>query len=111
MAQTIRVSLPGYNALTETNLYRYSLYADSDNVLIKEHSRGSGNGNVTITHNLGYIPIFLVYTDIGAGRFRIVSAQNPLGGGPSVYATTTTIVIANNAGANYQYYIFYDTMN
>lgn len=111
MAQTIRVSLSGYNALTEANIYRYSLYADSDNILIKEHSRGSGNGNATITHNIGYIPTFLVYTDIGSGRFRVVNAQSPLGGGPQVYATTTTLVIANNAGADYQYYIFYDDMD
>jgi len=33
MSQTIRVSLPGYNALTETDIDNYALYADSDNIL------------------------------------------------------------------------------
>lgn len=107
----MRVALPGYNVETETDIYRFSLYTDSDNVLIKEHSRGSGNGNVTITHSLGYVPFFLVYTEISAGVFRVVSAQSPLGGGPRVYATTSQLVISNNAGADYQYYIFYDDMD
>jgi hypothetical protein len=106
----IRVALPGYDALTDTDPQHFSLFSDTDNVLIKEFDRGSGNGNATINHNLGYVPFFLVYTDIGGGRFRVVNAQNPLGGGPQVYTTTTDLIIANNAGADYQYYIFYDNV-
>lgn len=110
MTNVIRVALPNVDALESTNPKDYSLFSDSDNVLIKEFERGAGNGNTTITHNLGYIPFFLVYTDIGSGRFRVVNAQSPLGGGPQVYATTTELIIANNAGADYQYYIFYDNI-
>ncbi len=110
MTNVIRVALPGINALENTDAKNFSLFSDTDNVLIKEYERGAGNGNTTINHNLGYIPFFLVYTDIGAGRFRVVNAQNSLGGGPTAYATTTTLVISNNAGADYQYYIFYDNI-
>lgn len=110
MINVLRVALPGINALDNTDPQNFSLFSDTDNVLIKEFKRGSGNGNATITHSLGYIPFFLVYTDIGSGRFRVVNAQSPLGGGPQVYATTTTLVIANNIGADYQYYIFYDNV-
>ena len=35
MSNVIRCALPGYNALTDTNLDHYSLYGDVDNVLIK----------------------------------------------------------------------------
>ena len=106
----LRVALPGVNALTDSDPKNFSLFSDTDNVLIKEFGRGSGTGDVTITHSLGYVPFFLVYTEISAGRFRIVNAQGAFGGGTQVYATTTTLVIANNTGVNYQYYIFYDNM-
>lgn len=111
MAYTIRVSLPGYNALTDPNPDHYALYADNDNILIKEFARGSGNGDATITHNLGYIPFYLVYVDIGGSKYQIVNVQSPIGGGTKVYATTTTIEITNNTGKNFQYYIFYDNMS
>jgi hypothetical protein len=68
MAQTIRVSLPGYNALTDTNPDHFSLYADQDWVLIKEKTRGNGtiggNSTLSINHNLGYPPM-------AAGFYRI----------------------------------------
>lgn len=111
MSNVIRVALDGINALTDSDSSHYSLFSDSDNVLIKEFARGSGNGDATISHNLGYIPLFLVYTEVSSGRFRIVNAQSPLGGGTQVYATTTTLVITNNTGIDYQYYIFYDNMS
>jgi hypothetical protein len=117
MAQTIRVSLPGYNALTNTSIYNYSLYADSDNILIKEFARGSGTldfgFSATITHNLNYIPFYLVYCLVNTNRYRIANAASPLGGGWITYATTTTLVIKNSYHAdykNYKYYIFYDNI-
>lgn len=112
-----RVSLPGYNALTETNLDRFALYADADNILIKEKARGSGTisltSSQTITHNLGYVPAFFVLAEVASGTYRMVNAQNPIGGGWSAYSTTTDLVITNNYSATYtgyRYYIFYDRM-
>ena len=118
MTQTIRVSLPGADALTETDLDKYALYADSDNVLIKEHSRGAGtlgwNVSGTITHSLGYVPAYMVYTEVGSNTYRIVNAQNPVGGGWKAYANTTELIIFNGFSATYtgyKYYIFYDDMS
>jgi len=64
MAIKARVSLPTFDALTETDINNYSLYADSDNVLLKERASGAGdlnNGETdTITHSSGYIPFYIV---------------------------------------------------
>ncbi len=66
MSQTMRVSLPGYDCLTDGTIDHYSVYADTDNVLIKEQARGTlsvANGyNGTISHALGYVPFSLVYS-------------------------------------------------
>jgi len=116
MSITMRVSRPTFNALTDINIYNYSIYADSDNVLIKEHSRGSGDlaAPVTITHSLGYIPFFLLYSEVSAGRYRVNSFYDVSGGGWRVNANTTTIEIDNPTfDANtdgYRYYIFYDQL-
>lgn len=118
MTVTIRVSKPGFNALTETNLDNYALYADNDSVLIKEKSRGSGslsfNASATINHALGYIPAFIVWGEISSGVWRMVNAQSPNGGGWKAYATTTDLVITNGHSGTYnkyRYYIFYDDMS
>ena len=64
MTQTIRVSLPGFNAGTDTNIDHYSVYSDSDNILIKEKTRGTVNvangATGTVAHGLGYIPFVSV---------------------------------------------------
>jgi len=120
MAMTMRVSKPGYNALTDTNIYDYSLYADSNNILIKEKARGSGKLNAresaTISHNLGYAPFYLVYTETaeGTGRYRVNSFYQALGDGWRVTTNTDNLYIVapgtvgNNLG--YKYYLFYDDM-
>ena len=115
--KTVRISLPGIDALEATPDPRdYSLLADSDNVLIKEESRGSGtitSGNsVTITHDLGYIPLYFVFVEVSTGRYRLVNAESPLGGDFSVYTTTSALTITNNTGSTrgYQFYIFYDNI-
>jgi hypothetical protein len=127
MTQTIRVALPTYDAQTDTNQDHYALYADQDNVLIKEFTRGSvsitGNGSQvisTITHNLGYIPFFLVYVfDTQAlhnpNKWMLL-AHNTAGASTPPYlavADTTNLYIYNflaaAAGAiSFKYYIFYD---
>lgn len=115
---TARVSLPGYDALTDGTVDHYALYADTDNVLIKEKSRGTiataGFANGTIAHNLGYIPFYLVYSEVSAGRYRINNAFDPVGSGWRAYASTASLIISNlygTAGTVSQYYIFYDNIS
>ena len=113
MSQTLRVSLPGYNALTDTNVDHYALYADSDNILIKEKASGSfsvGAGNVaTIAHNLGYIPFSLAY-----GIFNTVEKYTlyglSSGTDTTTYCDATNIYIENDGSSTVtgKYYIFYD---
>ncbi|MEM5875571.1 MAG: hypothetical protein QXX45_03325 [Candidatus Aenigmatarchaeota archaeon] len=115
MAQTIRVSLPGYNALTDTNLDHYALYADSDNILIKEYIRGSVSVNssdyTSISHNLGYLPFTIVFFEITSGVWRKLIGSDEWSGYDTYYSISTSdIKIYNYTGStkNYKYYIFYD---
>lgn len=114
MSNVIRVALPGYNALTDTDPDHFSLYSNEDWVLIKEFSRGSisvngSGGSQTITHNLGYIPFYAVYVDIGGGVREWIHGYNHYND-YKVYVTTTTMVFINNNASNrtFLYYIFYD---
>lgn len=118
MKNVIRVALSGYNALTDANIDHYSLYSDSDNVLIKEKARGSGNANfyayTDITHSLNYLPFYLAYTQISSGRYKISNAYDPIGVGWKVYTSTTKLTFQNEYSSTYKgyrYYIFYDKMN
>lgn len=118
MAQTMRESKPTFNALTEANIYNYSIYADSDNVLIKEKARGNGdvalNATATISHDLGYIPFYLVYTEVASGRYRLNSFYQSLSSGWRVRTTTANLFIFNGGSdtyRGYKYYIFYDAMS
>ncbi len=115
MGQTIRVSLSGFNALTDNDPRHFSLFADTDNVLIKEFARGSGtvafNNQVTITHNLGYIPFYLVFGQVDTGKYRVTNWYSLFSGVWRTYATSTTLIIRNQFNASftgYKYYIFYD---
>jgi hypothetical protein len=125
MGQTIRCSLPGYNCLTDTNLDHYSLYADVDNVLIKEFTKGSAvisDGSPTeldISHNLNYIPFYMVYYDglIGDGSWSIMNNRyNTFSVPDALCSTTTTDLKIENFGGhggsiNVSYDIFYDDMS
>ena len=116
MAQTIRVSLAGVNALTDTDVRNYALFADADNVLIKEHSRGSsslGNGaTLTVAHSLTYTPHVFVYTETGtAGRYKLSNGYDILQ--PFlVYVDNTNLKVTNQSGATrtVKYFIFYDNI-
>lgn len=109
MAQTVRVSLPTYNALTDTDVRHYSLFADADNVLIKEFTRGSRTGTGNITHNLGYYPHFYGYGEVSSGRFQIMNGYNLFGNFYSE-VDTTKLYLSTLLGAStvMKYYIFYD---
>ena len=112
MTQTIRVSLPGKDAGTSTNLDDYALYADTDNILIKEKTRGTIDvGSYTfgtITHSLGYVPFFAVYFNNGSQYEWIYGP----GAYQSAYAYsgTANLIVRNSTGATktFHYYIFYD---
>lgn len=123
---SIRVALPGYNAETDTNLDHYALYTDQDNVLIKEFQRGGfdiiGDGTEkihTITHNLGYVPLFFVYVyDTQAvynnNEWKLL-AHNTAGASVPPYiavADTTKLYVYNylNATISFKYFIFYDNV-
>lgn len=118
MKNVIRVALSGYNALTDTNIDHYSLYSDSDNVLIKEKARGSGSVDLwnvgEITHSLTYLPFYLAYTQVSSGRYKISNAYDPIGIGWRVYTDTSKLYFMNYYSSTYKgyrYYIFYDKMN
>lgn len=126
MTQSIRISLPGYNALTDTDLDHFALHTDSDNVLIKEFTRGSvdvvGDGSEvieTIAHNLGYIPFFLVFVydtqSVNNNNKWKLLAHNTAGGSVPDYiaiADTTNLYIYNFVAATitFKYFIFYDNV-
>lgn len=113
MTYTLRISLETYNALTDTTIDHFSVYADSDNVLIKEKARGSSsisNGSSsTIAHGLAYIPYALVFGEVSSGKWaRIYSASSDYNA--SIELNTTNLIIRNNLGSTktFKYYIFYD---
>ena len=116
MGFTIRVSLPGYEATTDGTADHYALYADTDNILIKEERRGVAttafNAQSTVSHNLGYVPMFLVYSEISTGRYRINNSFDPVGGGWRAYSGTGDLIIDNRYGGTgiSRYYVFYDNV-
>lgn len=117
MTWATRITLPGFDVLTDTNPDHFSLLTDQNNVLIKEFVRGSASINATTTktiaHNLGYIPFFLVYVDdpVNNGwslvNWGVISASVPQ---YVAAADTTNLYIQNNTGGavTFKYYIFYD---
>lgn len=116
MGFTARISLPGIDALTDGTIDNYSLYADSDNILIKEFARGGTtlvfNAIATVAHSQGYIPMFLAYAEVSSGRFRVSNAFDPIGGGWRSYIDNTNLYIENRYGGTQDatYYIFYDNV-
>src|SRR3990167_828311 len=110
MTNVIRVALPNIDALTDTDPSHYSLFSDTDNVLIKEFARDSGtitggSGTATIPHNLGYIPFYIVFGEVASGKFEFVSdftLHHPW----KSYATTSDLIISTSNGTfeNYKYY-------
>lgn len=111
---TMRVSLPSYNALTDGTVDHYALFADTDNILIKEKTRGTinigGYASGTITHGLGYIPYSIIFAKSGSNFYNIAGAE--LGSGFQAYYTTGTsniIITHDDSGTiTFYYYIFYD---
>jgi len=116
MSNVIRVALPTFDAMTDTDPDHFALFSDEDWVLIKEFARGTGQvafgSTAEITHSLGYIPFFLVYAENASGEFQLSFSYN-IYGGWRCYADTTKLYINNNYSASftdYRYYIFYDNV-
>jgi len=115
MAYTIRVSLPTYNALTDSDPDHYALYADSDWVLIKEKDRGSvtvaNSDSEPIAHGLSYIPFVIVFYEVSSGVWRKLIGDDEFNSS-NVYMgiNTTNLILYNYSGASvdFKYYIFYD---
>ena len=114
MVQTIRVSLPGYDALTDTNPDHYALYADNDLVLLKEKTRGTVSVSAysissPIPHGLPYIPYVLSFVDEGGGSYKRVDGKtyDTL---YEFYIDSSNIYFVNNSSSTkiFYYYIFYD---
>lgn len=117
MAQTIRVSLSGYNALTDTNLDHYALYSDSDNILIKEYTRGSisvsAYSTSSVAHNLGYVPSHIVLVNyFPSNPMYILTYGAGIYADFSVYANNQNLYFQNKRGNTiyFYYYIFYDNV-
>ncbi len=122
MTNRIRVALPGYNALTDTDPDHFALYSDEDWVLIKEKTRGSFSGDATpnpyvITHNLGYVPFFLVFVYDHIGYFMTAGTWRQVGNGNisiwvASFSDTTKLTIAQDGDVDtkFIYYIFYDNI-
>lgn len=118
MTQTIRVTVPGANALTETDPNKFSLKADENSVLIKEVARGTsslGNGGTTtVAHGLGYIPMCLIWGDDDSGNLVYGVLNNGLdsfAGSWKVAIDATNLVIeqfVDGSTRNEKYFIFYD---
>lgn len=117
MGQVIRVSLPGYNALTDSNPDHFALYSDEDWVLIKESARGSisatSAGSPVIFFGFSYIPTVLVYYQ-ESGIWRSLTAQytdmetgNDL---PYMIMVEGGMRLYGNSGTptNFKYFICYD---
>jgi len=108
---TVRVSLPTVDALeANPDPKDYSLLADDDNVLIKELSRGTVNGqSKTVDHDLNYYPHFYAYGEISSGRFQIMTGYNMFGSFRA-YVDATKLYLQNTTGSDkdMRYFIFYD---
>lgn len=116
MSYVIRVSLPGYNALTDTNPDHFALYSDEDWILIKEYTRGSisaDSGGESITFDLDYIPTILAYYNYG-GIWRTVTGQyhdsETSSSLPFVIILAGSISFYGNSGTptDFKYFICYD---
>jgi len=115
----LKVALPGYNALTDTNTDHFSVYSDDDNILIKEYSRFQGTissgGSQTINHNFNYIPFFrsYAYQDYGpdgSGTFYTQVEHNAFDWVYRAYSTINNFVMVNGNGSAVPMtdFIFYD---
>lgn len=110
MAQKILVSKPGKNVLTATSLDDF--YLHSDYPLLKVHSSGTftidsdgGSVGTDITHNLGYYPQAIVFSQLVEDDGTVTSQYFQhdwdilLGGEIYGYTNITTTILQIRVGA------------
>ncbi len=117
MGMTMRVSLPGYDCLTDGTIDHYALYADQDNVLIKTNASGTvnldyGQGG-TINHGLGYTPMTLGWGQDINGNLIIARRTNAFSASNMwiCYIGTARVEIyqaVDSGTKTFNYFIFYD---
>lgn len=110
MAQNygIRVSIPGKDVLTATD---EELSLKSDFTLLKVVQNGRGTlgttGIGTISHNLGYVPQFLVYMNNNATSTSLCKGDLLTAG--VAIADGTNLYVIQGGTATYNYYLFYES--
>lgn len=115
MAKTIRASLSGYNALTDTNPNHYALYVDNNDVLIKEKVRGTksvgASSSASVSHGLSYVPLCFVFVQHSSGTYRRVDG-NAFDSSYSFEVDNTNLTFYNSTSTTktFYYYIFYDNV-
>lgn len=116
MARGIKIALPGYNALTDTNPNHFSLYVDQqvDYVLIKEKEKDtvSVSSTTNIAHGLGYVPFCLVFAEISSGVWRKLFSRPIDSVGLWFEVDSSNLILRNTSGGakNFAYHIFYDNI-
>lgn len=118
MSYTIRVSLPNYNALTDSNPDHYALYSDENWILIKEFTRGSVSATTNgqaVSHGLGYVPtVFAFYNDNGIWKevtgqqFKTLDSSQRY---PCIFVSSIGVFffgIDPSTPTNFKYFICYD---
>lgn len=111
MAQKIRVSKAGFNAITETapdnlifssdyNTFKY--YAEGlVTITITVGGAGSYESTTNVAHNLGYRPMFMVEgrTEFAtAGRYVVLPLGNHFSENVEAYCDTTNLTFYVNWG-------------
>lgn len=109
----VKIALPGFNAETDTNPDHFALYVDNqvDYVLIKEKTVGTRTVTTsdTIAHNLGYVPMCLVFAEVSTGVWRRLYSRDIGGWGAYYTVDSSNLNLYNSGGAKkFAYHIFYD---
>jgi len=116
MAQTMRVSLAGFNTLTNTDPNNFSLFVDQsvDYILIKQKASGSVSvsGTTNVAHGLGYVSFCLAFVETSSGVFRKLFSSPIDGSGYWFEINSTNLALRNTSGnaKTFKYYIFYDVI-
>lgn len=105
----MKVSEEGYGVFTadDKNLSLKTGFA-----LLNVFDEGSGTGQATIAHNLGYEPQFLVWVSEDSG---IKSGGTGLATGSDLFSTAfiddSNLSIFTDPSSDYKYYIFYEPLD